>query len=64
MVRGMHSEGVKMVNGNTILSLLIIGNPIHNTNISKTCTGSLLLTPPPPHTKMDDNINIDIKIVV
>jgi hypothetical protein len=47
MVRGMHSEGVKMVNGNTILALLIIGNPIHNTNISKTCTGSLLLRKTP-----------------
>jgi hypothetical protein len=47
MVRDMSSGGVKMVNGNTILSLLIIGNPIHNTNISKTCTGSLLLKATP-----------------
>ena len=62
MVRDMSSGGVKMVNGNTILSLLIIGNPIHNTNISKTCTGSLLLKKYP--TKMDDNVNIDITVVV
>jgi hypothetical protein len=60
-VRDMHSGGVKMGNGNTILSLLIIGNPIHTTNINKTCTGSLLLK---KTTKMDDNINIDITIVV
>jgi len=40
---------------------LIIGNPIHNTNINKTCTGSLLLK---KTTKMDDDINIDITIVV
>jgi hypothetical protein len=60
-VRDMHSGGVKIVNVNTILSLFIIGNPIHNTNISKTFTDSLLLK---KTTKMDDNINIDLTIVV